>query len=418
MNVSQAMDSKNLFDIIIVGGGLTGLTIANSLAKTNNKVALVSPVVTEPDGRSTALLAHSVEYLDSIGAWEKARPKSAPMSLMRIIDDTNRLFHAPEISFKSMEIGLEAFGYNILNTDLSEVLGGKLKDNQSFVRIDGKITNIDEADGVRVELQSGEVLQSRVIVGADGRNSIVRRMADNGKGIGTREWKYPQSAIVLNFEHALPHGDASTEFHTPSGPFTVVPLAEGISSLVWVVTPQEAMHIMERKTQILERNIEDQMHSILGKVKVITKVQSFPLSAMSVKKLAIGKSFLVGDAAHGFPPIGAQGYNLGIRDIEELTRLLTNGIGNPGEIARRYNANRKADVISRTISVDVFNRSLLTDFLPVQVLRAGGITALRELGPLRKFMMREGVSPGMGVRGFSDAFRDFAKCFRPVKANS
>ncbi|MCF6320726.1 MAG: UbiH/UbiF family hydroxylase [Rhizobiaceae bacterium] len=412
--------------LIIAGGGLAGLTLANAVAQSGINVALVAPVIPQPDGRTTALLAHSVDYLKKINVWERALPKTAAMTCIRIIDDTRRLLHAPEILFKSSEIELDQFGFNIQNKDLSAALTDSLKKYKNFSRIDGKISDAVENDeNVSIILENGEKLECEILVGADGRNSTVRKLAEGGSGIAVRQWRYPQSAIVLNFSHTLPHDDTSTEFHNSSGPFTIVPLETNISSLVWVVKPEMAEEIMSRQHRELELEIEQQMHSILGKIKIVTDIQSFPLSAMNAKKMASGRFFLVGDAGHVFPPIGAQGYNLGIRDIEDLAAMIcaqTSERLAVENIASRYNAKRRGDVLARTVSVDLLNRSLLSDFLPVQLLRTSGIIALTQSKTFRKMMMREGVSPGTGFgtgyKVFGEALQNIPRFFQPSKNHS
>ena len=406
------MGKADKFDIIISGGGLIGLTCANALAKICGhkplKIALVAPDTGEPDGRTTALLAHAIDYLTQLDVWKVAAPKAAKMSVMRIIDNTRRLIHAPEVSFKSMEIGLDAFGYNILNTDLSAALETRLRENGNFCRIHDKIAGaVEDDDKVIVTLESGKEIVSPIIVGADGRNSTIRQCANGSRGIGVRQWTYPQTAIVLNFSHALPHNDTSTEFHNPSGPFTIVPLEERVSSLVWVVSPPDGEKIINTATQALNREIEDQMHSVLGKTKIISGIQCFPLSGMKAAEMASGRFVLVGEAGHVFPPIGAQGYNLGIRDVEEMAFLVEKYYNYPSKLVRIYNSNRQKDVASRTYGVDLFNRSLLSDFLPVQALRGSAIMAMGEIGPLRRLMMREGVSPGSGLRDIGLKFKKF-----------
>ncbi len=400
-------------DVIIVGGGLAGLTMANALAGSNLEIALIAPATQIPDGRSTALLAHSVDYLKTLGLWEKLQSKAASMSTMRLIDNTSRLLRAPETTFKSMDIALPTFGYNILNTDLLDVLSINADEMRNLQRIEDKVSNVVENDLARVTLQNGKELTAKLVIGADGRRSYMRQCAQGGKGIATRQWRYPQTAIVLNFEHTLPHEDASNEFHNSSGPFTTVPLYEGASSLVWVVRPEDETPIVQLPTRELEREIENQMHSILGKIKIISEIQSFPLGGMRTDKMAAGRIFLIGDAAHALPPIGAQGYNLGVRDIEVLAQLVSANVNDPSAIASRYNAKRRTDVDSRTLSVDLFNRSLLSAFVPIQMLRSGGIGALKTIAPLRNFAMREGVAPGLGFKEALTGLREFASSLRP-----
>ena len=408
------MDNVDQFDIIIAGGGLAGLTMANALlhrsgddhAKAKLNIGLISPKFDEPDGRTTALLAHTIDILKNIDVWQHAAPKAARMSVMRIIDNTKRFWHAPETAFKSVEIGLDSFGYNILNKDLSAALKENLNRYELYTRIEDKIAGaISVEDNVVIKLESGREISADLLIGADGRNSMVRQSANAGKAIGIRQWKYPQTAIVLNFSHSLSHNDTSTEFHNNTGPFTVVPLEKRVSSLVWVTSPQQAEVIKSLKPEVLDREIEDQMHSILGKTKVITAVQSFELSGMIAKQMGEGLFLLVGEAGHVFPPIGAQGYNLGIRDVDTLAKCIWNNPGCYENIADIYNSKRKNDIVSRTISVDLFNRSLLSEFIAAQALRSASIMAISQIDPIRRLMMREGVSPGLGLQALSDSFK-------------
>jgi 2-octaprenyl-6-methoxyphenol hydroxylase len=415
------MNSTDHFDIIIAGGGLAGLTMANALLHSAGKgqikqklhIALISPQFDEPDGRTTALLAHSIDVLEKIDVWQHAAPKAAKMSVMRIIDNTGRFWHAPETAFKSVEIGLDSFGYNILNKDLGAALKINLGQDSCFTRINDKISNAVRVDDkVIIKLESGKELSSDLLIGADGRNSIVRQSAKEGKAIGIRQWQYPQTAIVLNFSHSHSHYDTSTEFHNKTGPFTIVPLEKRISSLVWVTSPQHAEVIKTLDPDSLNREIEDQMHSILGNTKVITDVQSFNLSGMNAKQMADGRFLLIGEAGHVFPPIGAQGYNLGVRDVETLTQCIGENLYNLDKIAGIYDSKRQNDIISRTVSVDLFNRSLLSDFLPAQALRSASIMAIGQIDPIRKLMMREGVSPGLGIRALGESFKNTGNYFQ------
>ena len=421
------MANPKHFDIVICGGGLVGLSAAHAFAAMGQgkalKIALVAPRHNEPDGRTTALLAHSVDYLKELEIWQSLQSRAAVMSSMRIIDNTARLLHAPEATFSSAEIGLDAFGYNVLNSRLSSVLTARLGKYDNFHRIYDKITGaFDDGDQVCIGLENGGKLFSRLVVGADGRNSSVRKFANEGRGIGTRQWQYPQTAIVLNFSHTLPHHNTSTEFHNKTGPFTIVPLTERTSSLVWVVEPQTAARIIDRPLGELGGEIERQMHSIVGKTTVISDVQSFRLGGMKADRMACGRFVLVGEAGHVFPPIGAQGYNLGIRDVEDLAnlvgRLFNSPNYDPDQMARQYDTKRRGDITTRTLSVDLLNRSLLSDFLPVQVLRSSAIAAISEIGPLRKFMMREGISPGLGLGSFGSGIGKLGNFLRPAKSRS
>jgi 2-octaprenyl-6-methoxyphenol hydroxylase len=235
------------------------------------------------------------------------------------------------------------------------------------------------------------------VIGADGRNSPVRESLE----IETRQWRYPQIALVGNFNHTLPHHDISTEFHTETGPFTLVPLGTNRSSLVCVVDPAQAERLKAMHKNDLNQLLEERMGSILGKVRLERALRGFPLSGMVAKRFGEGPVMLVGEAAHVFPPIGAQGLNLGLRDIREAIRLVGEGLAGRSALSslgNTYSRARTTDINTRTASVDLLNRSLLSNLLPVQLARSAGLYTLGSLSPLRRLIMREGVAPGLATR--------------------
>lgn len=389
-------------DVVVAGAGLAGLTASLALARAGFGVVNVAPASSREDRRTTALLAASVEFLRETGVWEDIEPLAAPLKVMRIIDATGRLIRAPQVDFRAAEIGLDTFGYNVENAAMVAVLA-EAAAAAGVKLVDGAVAGLTVlAGGTQAVLDNGATIEAALCVGADGRNSAIRRLA----GIGERSWRYRQTAIVLNFAHTLPHGDVSTEFHSPTGPFTLVPLGDGKSSLVWVEEPQAAEYWRLIDPEQLTGEIERRMGSILGKVEIISDVQSFPLSGMVAREYGRGPVVLVGEAAHVFPPIGAQGFNLGIRDIELLVQLVN---GRPPEqlqqIGGEYHRRRQIDIASRGLSIDLLNRSLLSDFLPVQAVRSLGLFALSTVGPLRRMAMREGVTPGGQFRSMFERWR-------------
>src|SRR6185436_8178461 len=187
-----------------------------------------------PDHRTSALLAGSVAALVTLGVWQACAAQAAPLRVMRIVDATARLIRAPEVRFVAAEIGLDAFGHNIENRHLVAALDTRAQTLPSLTRIDGEARAVETGDsGVTVSLKTGEHFTARLVIGADGRRSLCRTAA----GIESDGRSYPQTALTFNLSHARPHQDISTEFHTESGPFTLVPLPGERSSLVWVVEP-------------------------------------------------------------------------------------------------------------------------------------------------------------------------------------
>jgi 2-octaprenyl-6-methoxyphenol hydroxylase len=393
------------FEIAVIGGGLAGMIAAIALGRGGRNVALIAPPAPRQDRRTTALMDQSIRFLDRLTLWDKLKPAAAPLATMRIIDGTNRLLRAPTTTFRSAEVGLEAFGYNFPNKALMEVLEAAVSAEGNITRFTAFAAAIEvSADIVAITLADGETLAAEFAIGADGRKSMLRETV----GIDTRNWSYPQTAMVLNFAHSLPHENISTEFHTENGPFTQVPLPGNRSSLVWVQNPSDAQARSEMSLAALSNVVEERMQSLLGKVTVEEGVQIWPLSGMMAHRSGKGRVALIGEAAHVFPPIGAQGLNLSLRDVMALSDILCGRpeLPVPADAGNQFDRKRRADIMTRTASVDVLNRSLLSDFLPVQVMRAAGLHILAALPPLRNLVMREGIEPGGGLRDIPAAIRD------------
>jgi 2-octaprenyl-6-methoxyphenol hydroxylase len=376
----------------VIGGGPAGLVAAIALATAGVDTLLIAPPA-EPDHRTTALLAGSVTALETLGVWPACAPHAAPLRKIRLIDATQRLIRAPEVLFTSAEIDLDAFGYNIENRHLIAALEARAA-ALKLPRIAGAALSIaSDAAGVTIKHADGEA-RVKLAIGADGRRSLCRAAA----GIGTKRRTYPQTALTLNLAHARPHDDASVEFHTENGPFTLVPLPGQRSSVVCVLDPARADELAAMNDAELSRDIERRAHSLLGAMNVEPGRGIFPLAIETADAFARDRIALVGEAAHVVPPIGAQGLNLGLRDGATIAELVAEArrqnidLGGP-QLLARYDTQRRADVASRSIAVDLLNRSLLTDFLPAQGARGLSLYLVDRIGPLRRALMREGVAP-------------------------
>jgi 2-octaprenyl-6-methoxyphenol hydroxylase len=386
---------NNVYEAVVVGGGPAGRTAAIALAEGGIATVLAGRRPDHPDRRTTALLAGSVNALAVLGVWESCRAHAAPLRIMRIVDDTGRLWRAPEARFDAGEIGLDAFGYNIENRHLIAALEARARTLPSLRWIEDEVFGVAAAQtSVTVTLAAGESLRASLAIGADGRRSMCRTAA----GIRLDERRYPQTALTCTFAHSRPHQDISTEFHTPRGPFTVVPLPGRRSSLVWVLDPATAEETVALDDDDLSAAIERASHSILGKVRVEPGRGLFPLAVGTARSFARNRIALIGEAAHVIPPIGAQGLNLGLRDaaaIAELAVAAHNAGRDLGSavLLARYDRLRRGDVDSRTLAVDLLNRTLLSDFLPAQGARGLGLYFIDSFGPLRRAVMREGVTP-------------------------
>jgi 2-octaprenyl-6-methoxyphenol hydroxylase len=377
-------------DIAVVGAGPAGLAAALLLTQLGHDTLLIAPAGAPLDERTSALLAGSVDLLTRIGAWQRASSAAAPLRSLRIIDGTRRLVRAPEVIFHADEIGLAAFGYNLPNRALVAALESIASEDR-LSRMAASVAGLARgSDRVVLRLCDGGEVGARLVVAADGRNSVVRSQS----GITTQEWRYAQSALVLNFRHSRPHDDTSTEFHTEHGPFTLVPLPGERSSLVWVDRPEETARRLGLDEVALATEIEGRSASILGKIAIDGRRQAFPLSGMMPNRFVAERVALIGEAAHVFPPIGAQGLNLGYRDVTALGDILGTARGDPGEagLLAEYERARRGDVFLRTTAVDALNRTLLNGFVPVQAMRGLGLFLLDRVPPLRRAVMRQGVA--------------------------
>lgn len=379
----------------IVGGGPAGLAAAIALAQAGVETVLIARRSPYADNRTTALLGGSVDFLQSLDVWRRCSGDAAALRTMRLVDDTRRLIRSPEVKFSSDEIGMEAFGYNIENRLLMVAMEARAAELPNLARIDDEAQSVVTGESsVVITTRDGQTVVAALVVGADGRHSLCREAA----GIGVKRRDLGQSALTLNVTHTRPHGNCSTEFHTEFGPCVFVPLPGERSSIVWVMKPDEAARLKGLDDNALALAAEQQSHSILGKLTVAPGRHVFSLAIENPDHLAAKRIALVGEAAHVLPPIGAQGLNMGLRDAADLAEIVRDALlmgSDPGDdtILRRYARARRADVFSRTFAVDMANRTLLSDFLPAQSLRAAGMHVLNTVGPIRRLAMREGLSP-------------------------
>lgn len=394
------MTGDSIFDALVAGTGPAGLVTGLALAQEGLNTAVVGPPPppsAAQDPRTTALFVGSIQLLRHLDIWPTIENTAAPLAGLRFVDDTGHILRAPETLFRADELGLNVFGFNVDNASLTQALFQRAQVQTGLSRIDGIVSDLRiEANRVDVALPDGRHLRTRLLVGADGRNSTIRTQA----AITHRAWSYPQSALVTMFKHARAHDDISTEFHRAPGPLTTVPMAGSSSSLVWVERPEEAARLKDLPPDRFAVELEQRLHGLLGAISEVGPRSIFPLSGLTVDRLGYRRVALVGEAAHVLPPIGAQGLNLGFRDAAVLADVAGAAKASgqdPGadETLAEYATRRASDVLSRTMAVDLLNRSLISGLLPLHLARGAGLHLLGAFPALRRLIMHEGMQPFM-----------------------
>ena len=383
-------------DAAVVGGGPVGLATALLLARHGFDTALVAPRPPGGDARTSALLQGSLTLLKRLGIWPACMADAHPLCAMRLVDDRDSLFRAPTVLFEARELGLDAFGWNLPYDALVAALETAVSVQPNIRRLEQRAERI-ETDGRGVTIRvAGSEIRAVLVVGAEGAASPVREAA----GIAADSWSYPQTALAFNIGHEHAHDDVSTEFHRRAGPLVLVPLPGMRSSVVLVDRPEAAERLLHLPKHAFDDAVSAQTHWIHGRVEAEPQRSAFRLSGLVARRFARGPAALVGEAAHRFPPIGAQGLNLGLRDaamlLECLVEARREGAG-PLAALDRYDARRRADVASRVLAVDLLNRSLLGGLLPLPLLRSAGLALLDGFAPLKRMLMREGLAPSFAT---------------------
>ncbi len=381
-------------DAIIVGGGLAGLAAAIAVAKAGLSAIHLSPPG-PLDRRTSALMMPSVDYLQSSGLIGAPEMFGQKLSQIRIIDATSRLLRAPETVFDAGEAGLDAFGWNFANTRLTEAFQASIAALPNLRTVQQPLVQFVLApEGPQLTLADGSTLDAPLVIGADGKKSLVRSAA----GFRARENSFTQAALVCDLELGRALDGASVEFHYPNGPFTLVPAGGKRANLVWIDEREVLQRAQGLDKDALTALLLEKSQRLFGAITLATPTHIFPLSTITVDQAGANGVVLVGEAAHAFPPIGAQGLNLGLRDVADLSAALSGIDRSQPDWAIRLSADyarRRADDLSRTGGVvDTLFRSLLTEMLPAQALRAGGLWALKLMPALRK----QAFAIGMGAR--------------------
>ena len=386
-------------DVFIAGGGLAGLVAAARLSADGHSVALADPSALKPGGgtdtRTTAFLWPSIDTLRRAQVWQSIQSAAAPLRVMRIIDAGGRERHERTVAdFDGAELGHDGFGWNVDNLHARNVLLTVLNDRPNVTLLDSSAVRavVPRLKSAIVQLTNGFSVTAKLVIGADGRQSVVRETLDVEK----RRWTYGQSALVFAVNHSLPHEDTSTEIHRTGGPLTLVPMPDrnGLpcSSVVWMTPHERAMDLAAMTDRDMAAELEIETMGRFGALTVVGPRSRWPIITQIATRMIADRTALIAEAAHVMPPIGAQGLNTSLHDVETLAVLIEHA-EDPGAPSLLAGFERKVlpNTLSRLAGVDVLNRAAMAEHQTLRDIRRVGLEALNRIDPLRSLAMRTGL---------------------------
>lgn len=382
---------KKRFDIVIVGAGVTGLTVAALLAQGRHRDRLNLTLVDaaprprhDPQDdvalRVSAFAMGSTALLDSIGAWQHVRAtRACAYDHMRVWDESSVVGSAATLRFDAADFAVSQLGFIVENILVQHALLEVLDDLDVRMTFDTKVKSLD-AD---------------LVIGADGARSFVRESA----GIKTREWPYGQSAVVTHLQPEKPHCGTAWQRFLRDGPLGMLPLDDGRISVVWSTSQEAADAAMAVSDKELGRLLSEASDHVLGELRVAGPRGAFPLCARHAEHYVLPNLALIGDAAHAVHPLAGQGANLGLQDAAKLAEVIDAALDNndhPGDrpVLRRYERARKGENATMLHFMTGLNRLFATDSALVKELRAAGMRLFNVSGPIRERAVK--VALGVG----------------------
>jgi 2-octaprenyl-6-methoxyphenol hydroxylase len=392
-------------DVLIVGGGFVGLTLAVALAGKGLAVAVVDRVTPEAqqasryDGRASAIALGSWRVFEAIGVGERLRHNAQPILDIRVADGRVSQRASPLfLHFDHREVGEAPFGYMIENRGIRHALFEASSSLDVLQLLAPNAINEvkRDASGVVAVLDDGRRIAARLLVAADGRSSATRASA----GIRVREMRYAQTAIVATVRHQRAHEGVAVEQFLPSGPFAMLPMTMNRSNIVWTESSKLAASYSALSDAAFCAELGRRFGDWLGGIELEGPRFSYPLGLMQADRYTARRLVLAGDAAHVIHPIAGQGLNLGLRDAAALAEIVVDShrlgldVGD-SPLLGRYERWRRFDNTVLAIATDGLNRLFSNDFGPLRVARDIGLAAVGKIPPLRQLFMRQ----AMGVLG-------------------
>lgn len=394
--------------ILINGAGFAGLTTALATSNAANEIIIIEPLqeekfteITEADFRTTALSAYTKSFYKKIGFWENIEDKAGAIEDIKILDSDFTSGDSPlQLLFKSSEISDEPMGYILENTDLKLELYKKVKSKSNIKILFGsKISSFKQNQNnieFKIEnVNTGELsnIKANLALATDGKNSYLRSLCN----LKVKEKHYNQTAITFNIKHSKRHNSLAIEKFMPSGPFAVLPMRDqNKSAIVWSVESEIIDSLKKQSENEFKGQVRKRLKDYLGDFEIISEKAYYPLSLKFTKTYFDGRIAFIGDALHGIHPIAGQGFNLGIKDIAEISKLI-NGQSKLGldvgseNILQKYQANRLHQNMQMIGATEFFNAIFSNDNKLLTKARRVGISTVNKLKPVKNFFVKKAM---------------------------
>ena len=395
------MKTPNQYDVVIIGGGLVGASLAAALKNSGLALALVeagsAPAIEDDSGstenwdsRIYAISPGSRTFLEQSGAWQRLDPRRvAPVEEMRVFGDSDA-----ELKFSAYQMGVPELACIVENRHLQAALwqGLQSQDNLDFIHPARCAALALGEDAARLTLEDGREFGAKLIVGADGRDSWVRNQA----GISAAPVDYQHHGVVANFSCELPHRGIAHQWFAPDGILALLPLPGNRLSMVWSVTPEKSAELTSLTDEALCAQVAAASHHTLGKLQILTPAAAFPLRLLVLPHISAKRVALIGDAAHNMHPLAGQGVNTGFRDARQLAELLIDRGGctdsGDAQLLRRYDRKRREDIYSMQSTTYGLKKLFCNDDPLLRTLRNLGLNATNHLIPLKKLLMQHALN--------------------------
>lgn len=405
--------SKLHHDVLIVGGGLAGLSLALLLARAGVDTAVIerTPFATQTkrsfDIRTTALAAGTIRVLNAAGVWSHLEKQACAIEEIEILDGPRLAETWPVLlNFRADMVDAKAFGYIVDNLDLRIALAQEAERQKHLtLYAPTDITMIDNhADHVAVTLDDGRMITTNLLVGADGRGSAVR---DHYR-IRTRGWPYDHTAVVATITHAGAHNNIAIEHFLSDGPFAVLPVSnddqgQHRSAIVWSARPHQARAIMRMSDDAFMLALSARLPERYGEILDPGKRAAWPITLQHAQDYIAPRMALVADAAHGIHPIAGQGLNLGMRDIADLADLIITQGGDVGrgDILQAYQTRRRADTTLMVGATDILTGLFGLNGFGIPVLRKAGLRIVQAVPTFKKFFIGQAMGGNLTTQNYA-----------------